>query len=287
MIQNNTNTHPTDTVKPKIIFFGNGLLADATLAVLQDNADIIFHAKRPEDLVKATELKQQYPEAFGVLASFGVMIRKPLLDAFEPEGILNLHPSKLPSYRGASPIETAILAGDNNFSYSIMKLAKKMDAGPLYHQETFSNLEINKDLIYQTLASAGAKWIVDNLAQIRQIQPTPQNDAQATFTQKLDKTMSTLHPEDHSAEEIFRQIVAYQNFPKPKYEFFGKTCIILKAHVVDTMMMVCDPSMIKDVSTPLMIKCNDRNFVAVDVLQPEGKKPMDARSFINGYGKSR
>ncbi len=273
--------------KPQIIFFGNGSLADYTLDVLKNHVDIVFHARTAADLDQVIELKKSHPELYGILASFGVLIRSNLLDLFEPEGILNLHPSLLPKYRGASPIESAILAGDTDFSYSIMKLVKKMDAGPIYHQATLTNLPLDKLEIYRTIATAGAEWLVTHLSEVRQLTPVPQDDSQATFTTKLSKSMSLLQPDQHTAAEIYRQIVAYQGFPKPKYQFFGKTCIILEAHIVDTTAIVCDPSIANSLSTPLMIKCADRNFVAVDRLQPEDKKPMDAKSFINGYGKQR
>ena len=273
--------------RPQVIFFGNGPLADATLAVLRQHCDVIFHARTKSDLDEAARLKSEHPDAFGILASFGVLIRPKFLELFEPEGILNLHPSLLPQYRGASPIESAILNGDTNFSYSIMKLAKAMDAGPIYHQSTIENLPLDKSAIYQALATAGAEWIVAHLDQIRTMTPTPQDDSTATFTTKFDKSLSLLQPENHSAKELLRQIIAYQGFPKPKYVFYGKTCIILKAHVLRVTDILCEAAGIDPQSSPLMLKCADRNFVVIDELQPEGKKPMDARSFMNGYGKNQ
>lgn len=271
---------------PQVIFFGNGPLADYALETLRNHVDIIFHARTAADLDEVVRIKQQNPQAFGILASFGVIIKKDLLELFEPEGILNLHPSKLPLYRGPSPIESAILDGDNDFSYSIMKLSPKMDAGPIYHQATLSDLPIDKTTIYHQLAHAGSEWLVDHLSEIRNITPVAQDDTKATYTSKLTKNLSTLHPENYSAQQIFRQIVAYQNFPKPKYNFFGKTCIILKAHIISATAIVCDPSILNDVASPLTLKCQDRNFVAIDELQPEGKKPMSAKAFMNGYSKN-
>ena len=125
----------------KIIFFGNGPLADITKQLLEENQNcqIIFHAKRKEDLDVVKHLKLTNPDTFGILASFGTLIKSDLLKLFEPTGILNLHPSLLPKYRGASPIETAILNGDRDFSISIMKLVKAMDAGPIYYQTTIKS----------------------------------------------------------------------------------------------------------------------------------------------------
>lgn len=269
--------------RPQVIFFGNGQLANYTLAVLAKHTDILFHARTKDDLATAAQFKQQYPQAHGILASFGILIKPDFLELFEPEGILNLHPSKLPAYRGASPIESAILAGDTDFSYSIMKLVKAMDAGPIYHQETLKNLPLDKQQIYFQLATAGANWLIEHLNQLPT--PIPQDNSLATFTVKLEKSQSLLQPEKHTAREILRQIVAFQDFPKPKYQFFGKTCIILKAHLVQIADVICEASIADHANSPLMIRCQDRNFVAVDELQPEGKRPMDARAFINGYGK--
>ncbi len=268
----------------KIIFFGNGPLADFTLNTLEQHFDIIFHAHTKADLATAAELKKQHPDAHGILASFGVLIKSDFLELFEPEGILNLHPSLLPKYRGASPIESAILAGDTDFSYSIMKLVKAMDAGPVYHQATLKSLPLDKTIIYEKLATAGANWLAENLSNLPK--PTPQDDSAATFTTKLDKSQSFLHPNRYPASELFRQIVAFQGFPKPKYEFYGKTCIILQAHILRVTDILCEAAGLDGTSSsPLMLKCADRNFVVIDRLQPEGKKPMDARSFMNGYAK--
>lgn len=272
--------------KPQVIFFGNGPLADSALKVLDQQTEIIFHARTKDDLAKVIELKKAHPDAYGVLASFGVLIKRDVLDLFEPEGILNLHPSKLPEYRGASPIETAILDGAKNFSYSIMKLVKAMDAGPIYHQDTLTDLPLDKQIIYDSLATAGAEWVCAHLEQIRSLTPAAQDNSAATFTTKLDKSLSELRPAEFTAAQLHRQIVAYQWFPKPKYQFFGKNCIILEAHVLRVTDILCEAAGIEGPnSSPLMIKCADRNFVVIDRLQPEGKKPMDAKSFMNGYGK--
>lgn len=109
-----TNEERIERDLPKVIVFGNGPLADATLKILREHTDVIFHARAKADLAEAARLKQKFPKAFGILASFGVIIRPVFLKLFEPEGILNLHPSLLPKYRGASPIESAILAGDQD-----------------------------------------------------------------------------------------------------------------------------------------------------------------------------
>ncbi|MBR3230991.1 methionyl-tRNA formyltransferase [Candidatus Saccharibacteria bacterium] len=254
----------------KIIFLGNGPLADAALAVLQRECQVIFHARTKADLQEVKRIKRETPEAHGVLASFGVMIKEDVLALFEPEGILNIHPSLLPRYRGASPIESAILAGDSEFSVSVMKLAKAMDAGPIYYQTTLSDLPLNKATIYQALAEAGAEWICAHLNNLPE--PTPQDDAQATFCGKLEKSMGLLTPTTDTAMQCLRKIVAFYGFPKAKYAFFGVNCIILEAHLLKP-----------DETAPLILPCADGQAIAIDRLQPEGRKAMDAKAFLNGY----
>lgn len=269
--------------KPEVIFFGNGPLAKYALEIIAPAANIIFHAKTKEDLETVKSIKTEHPNAIGILASFGVLIKSDCLDLFEPEGILNIHPSLLPLYRGASPIESAIIAGDTNFSVSIMKLVKAMDAGPIYHQETLKNPVLNKDELYKGLATAGSTWLIDNLTNFRQFHTTAnqnlfpeyhiQDDSKATFTTKLEKSQSQLTPELDSASITLRKIIALQGYPKPKYNFFGHDVIILSAHLEPTC---------PDNPKKLSIKCADNQYVIVDRLQPLSRKPMDANSFLNG-----
>ncbi len=258
--------------REKVIFFGNGPLADYALEVIQRECDVIFHARTKEDLEEVKRIKASNPEAHGILASFGVLIKSDVLKIFEPEGILNIHPSLLPLYRGASPIESAILAGDSDFSVSVMKLVKAMDAGPIYYQATLTDLSLNKQVIYKALSETGAEWVVSHLKNLPK--PTMQDDSKATFCGKLEKSMGLLTPEKDTADKTLRKIVAYQDFPKPKYAFFGQNCIILDAHALKTGEKAVLP-----------LECADGQILAIDRLQPEGRKAMDVKSFLNGYKK--
>lgn len=265
----------------KIIFFGNGPLADYALPAFQKSHEIIFHAKTREDLAEVIKLKQSHPDAYGVLASFGVIIKSDILELFEPLGILNIHPSKLPAYRGPSPIETAILAGDEQFSVSIMKLVAAMDAGPIYYQTTIpltdlptdstTTLPFTKSALYQALATTGADWLSQNLEHLPE--PILQEDEDATYTAKLDKSMSPLQPATKSAAELLREIIAFAGFPKSTYKFNNIDCIIHSAHISDSS------------ETQLSLACADGKYLTIDTIQPAGRKIMDGKSFINGYLK--
>ena len=288
----------TSASRPQVIFFGNGPLADATKATLAKTCDIIFHARKKSDLEEVQRLKKSHPTAHGILASYGVIIKSGILDLFEPEGILNIHPSSLPKYRGPSPIETAIINGDQTFGVSIMKLAPAMDAGPLYYQTTLSFSEnAPKSEIYAALAEAGATWLADELTRLNAtknstsstasgqpipptlnqlIQPKPQQ-GEPSYTKMLTTALSPLDPSAHTATELNREIRAYIGWPKSKYTFYGRECIVLAAHVLNSPADAASAS--------LTIKCKNNTYLAIDTLQPAGKRPMDAKSFKNGYAK--
>lgn len=281
-------------MKTKVIFFGNGLLADAALKRLEsaDNIEVIFHAREKADLETVKTLKAENPNAKAVLASFGVMIKSDVLDIFEPEGILNVHPSLLPKYRGASPIESAIIAGDKDFSVSVMKLVKAMDAGPLYYQTTikaeeFSSEYPEKTEIYDKLATAGTDWIIEHINDLPT--PTEQDNSEATFTTKFDTSMSVLDLTE-PAVNLLNQIRAFQTFPKSKITIAGLECTIIKAHLatedeVNTIATTGTGDQIVTTKKLLAIKAGDGNYLIIDQLQPAGRKIMDAIAFKNGYMK--
>ena len=262
--------------KPKVIFFGNGPLATAVYGALKDHIELVFWAKKKEDLDEVEKIKSG-PEQkiYAILASFGVLIPKRVLELFEPEGILNIHPSLLPDLRGPSPIETAILRGDIEFGVSVMKLASRMDAGPIYHQERKTyNKFVQKSEIYESLGRAGAEWLAANLTDLPD--PVSQNEKMATYCQKLDTSMALLLPEEKTAEEMLNQIRAFMGFPKSRLKISGVDCIVLKAHVADA------PEEIRG-RRELSIRGKDGLYLVIDELQPAGRKVMGAEAFINGY----
>lgn len=259
-------------MKPSIFFLGNGPLAEYTLKILEQHFNILFHAHKKEDLLEIKRLKTEHPEAPAVLASFSVMIKPDFLELFESTGgVINIHPSLLPKYRGPSPIESAILNGEQILGVSVMKLAPKMDAGPIYYQATLEDTGYSKAEIYERLATMGAEWLIKNLFSLPE--PVAQDDSKATYCEKFDTARSRLDP-TKTAEQLLNEVRAFLGWPKSKYDFFGvKDCIIHAAHISETA------------DSPLSIKCADGKYLIVDKIQPPSKKVMDATAFMNGYGK--
>ena len=134
-----------------------------------------------------------------------------------------------------------------------MKLVKAMDAGPIYMQATLSEVPLDKDFLYKELAKVGARMVLAVIMAKKPIVPKPQDDTEATFCGKMDKSMSLLTPETDTTETTFRKIVAYQGYPKPKYTFYGIPCIILGAHILES-----------NEEAPLTMTCSDGHSIAID-----------------------
>ncbi len=210
----------------------------------------------------------------GVLVSFGKIIPQKIIDLFTP-GIINVHPSKLPQYRGPSPIESAILNGDADTGVSIMQLSLRMDAGPVYHftPHTLQGNETSPEL-YQTLGELGAQSLVTLLPEILSgaLQPQAQDDAAATYCQLIKKTDGIIDL-SKSAIQLEREVRAYKGWPGSRTQLGGADITITAAHVAET----ADAS-------PLTLPCGDETYLTIDALKPAGKKEMPAREFLNGYG---
>ena len=289
----------------KIIFFGTEDFSCASLeALIEHNYNVIAVVTKPDSKkgrgqklsspqVKsiaqahnipvwqptklsdiADDIKKLQPVA-GVLVSYGRIIPQRIIDLFSP-GIINVHPSLLPKYRGPSPIESAIANGDHSTGVSIMQLSGDMDAGPVYHQVDFHLAK------YQTgphlankLARTGASELVASLDEILSgnLKPRPQNDLEAIYCNLLTRADGDLHPNKQTAQEAERKVRAYLGFPRTRLDYDGKSLIITKAHVATKP------------KTPLDAAFKDGDFLIIDELVAPSGKTMSAEAFLKGYKK--
>ncbi len=287
----------------KIIYFGNEQLAqgvkyktpifDALLASGHEICALVLpdaHVRKPFAVAKLAEkhripihlvhrgkdllpIIEQYQPDLGVLSAFGKLVPDEAINAI-PCGIINIHPSLLPKYRGTTPIETPLLNGDSETGVSVMRLVKEMDAGPILAQARVKiTSESTKQSLYDALSSLGAKLISNVLDEVlaKNAPETPQNDAEATFTTKLDKYMSELKFAEKGAQRLVNEVRAFAGFPKSKTVLLGIPCTITAAHVADSP------------NTEIDQKCADGKYFVIDRLLPENSKEMDAKSFLNGH----
>jgi methionyl-tRNA formyltransferase len=212
-------------------------------------------------------------DTIGILVSFGKIIPTSTIDLFSL-GIINVHPSLLPKYRGPSPIETTIENGDKLTGVSIMKLTSGVDDGPIYgqivHQLSGNETRIS---LRKTLADVGTMTLVTLLPDIinGSIQPVPQDNNEAVYCKLLSKNDSLLVPSELTAFQAERQVRAFLEFPKSRIEVFGYNIVVIKAHVTSKQKSLTD------------VQFKDGNFLSIDeLIAPSGNK-ITAREFINGY----
>jgi methionyl-tRNA formyltransferase len=220
---------------------------------------------------------------YAVLASYGKIIPTRMLDAF-PLGIINVHPSLLPRWRGPSPVEAAILAGDNQTGVSIMRLEPSMDTGPVFAQTEYplSGRETGDEL-RQTLAEAGARLLLESLPGIL-AGSTParaQDDfnESPSYCSMIRKTDGQIDWQE-SADTIERKIRAYQPWPGAKTSLFEHDVTILAATVELNSQNLEPGENIHDKSSCL-VGCGN-GALSITRLQPAGRKPMAVRDFLNG-----
>jgi methionyl-tRNA formyltransferase len=205
--------------------------------------------------------------------SYGKIVPQAIIDLFSP-GIINVHPSLLPKYRGPSPIESAIKNGDSVTGVSIMQLSAQMDAGPVYtaKEHPLTGTETRPEL-YHALADIGTNLLLETLPAIidGSLQPTPQNEQNASYCQLLQKSDALLDPTALTAKQAERNIRAYIGFPKSKLNLLNQTVIITKAHASSQQ------------KTPLDVQCQDGVYLCIDeLIAPSGRR-MDAQAFLRGY----
>ncbi|MDO4781403.1 MAG: methionyl-tRNA formyltransferase [Candidatus Saccharibacteria bacterium] len=212
----------------------------------------------------------------GVLVAYGKIIPQSIIDLFTP-GIINVHPSLLPRYRGPSPIEAAIANGDRETGVSIMQLDAAMDAGPVYAQ-THRPLDGSeaKPLLYDELFASGSELLADILPDILSgaLTPTPQQHEAATYCQLLNKSQSLITPAAIPAAEADAHVRAHLGFPRTKITINGVERIITRAHTADTPR------------TDLDQRCADGRFLIIDELIAPSGKTMAAEAFLRGHHAS-
>ncbi len=259
----------------KIVFFGSRHVHNL-LNELSDNFDlelvvttdagIVKYAKAEgfpyaqvlkidEKLLKA--IKDLEPD-LGVVADFGLIIPQALMDIF-PHGIINVHPSLLPLYRGPTPVHTALLNGDSITGISIIKIDEELDHGPIIYQEEYDiKPQDFTEKLLNNLFTRAAQILPDLITEFvdGKLNLEVQNDDKATYTSILKKEDGYIDLDNPPEKRKLEKMINALN-PWPG---------------VWTKFKLTDKEVI--------IKLHPMNFIHV-----EGKKPMSYKDFKNGYEK--
>lgn len=206
-------------------------------------ADAGYDVLRILKKLPADKLKDQIPSNadVAIVAYYGAIIPQEIIDIF-PKGLLNIHPSLLPKYRGPSPAASAILNGNKTTGVTIFKLDEKMDHGPIVAQRSLPVYSYDtRHTFLKRLFSTGAEVLVNILPDYLEgkIEPTPQNHSQATYTQMLTKEDGRVNW-DASDKKIERQIRALTPWPGAWTKLNGKRVLINKAHLDKADNLIID-----------------------------------------------
>ena len=230
------------------------------------------------------ELSSLSPDII-VVAAYGLYLPTETLEA--PRlGCLNVHPSLLPKYRGASPVSSAILSGDDVTGVTLIELVEEMDAGPIVAQRktAIAPTETTENLTPR-LFEMGATLLTEVLPQWTrgEILAQPQEHTEATLTSRLSKDDGEIDWND-SAVHIARQVRAYNSWPGTSTRWQGKVLKIIESSVKEVLD--------DHTALPGQVVALDGGFIgigtgegtlAVSRLQLEGRRAVDAAEFLRGY----
>jgi methionyl-tRNA formyltransferase len=218
-----------------------------------------------------------------VVVAYGLLIPKSIL-TLPRLGCLNIHPSLLPKWRGASPIQSSLLHGDRVTGVTIMLLDEGMDTGPIITQEQYPiPPNTNSGTLHHTLAELGANNLIkalsmldDNTATI-----TPQDHSLATHSSKIIKSQAEINWSS-STKLIHQQIMAYNPWPISFTHLGDQVLRIWNAQCLNTASTLTPGSVIDFSKEGITISTGTQDLLLTAIQLP-GKKPLQANNFHNAY----
>jgi methionyl-tRNA formyltransferase len=211
------------------------------------------------------------PEAdAGIVVAFGQIIREPLLSAYP---LVNLHPSLLPRWRGAAPVERAIMAGDAETGVAVIALAAELDAGPVLAEQRFPIGERDDAGAVRARALELGVPLLER-ALLERPEPRPQSDSGVTYAEKIgpdDRALDWSRP----AAELDRVVRALSPHIGARCLLDDRPFVVWRARPLDR-----GPSA-GEVEAPLVVGCGQGALELLE-LQPAGKRRMSAEEFLRG-----
>lgn len=215
-----------------------------------------------------------------IVAAYGLILPPAVLSVAR-HGAINIHGSLLPRWRGAAPIQRALLAGDRQTGISIMQMDEGLDTGAVFLQKRIP-IEASDDsgTLHDRLAELGADALLEVLAAIASghAKAQPQAEAGATYARKIEKSETWIQWR-HSAEQIELGIRAFRPSPGASARLSGEAMKIWRARVVDG---AGQPGALLDCAQVLRVACGTGALV-IDELQTAGGRRMMAKDFLRGH----
>lgn len=232
---------------------------------------------------EAVDRLREYPADIFVIAAFGQLLSEEIL-AMPPFGCVNIHASLLPSYRGAAPIQWAILNGEKETGVTIMQMEKGLDTGDMLLKKAIPiDPKETGESLHDKLMEVGAELIVEALPLIEsgKIIPEKQEDSKSSYASRLNKEMGHIDW-NKNAEELERLVRGLNSWPSAYTSYRGKTLKIWEADVSGEQSGKL-PGEITQVGKDFVDVACGRDTLRIYSLQLEGKKRMAVKDFLLGY----
>jgi methionyl-tRNA formyltransferase len=233
----------------------------------------VRHPPSLRDLEAQADFLALEPE-LAVVVAYGLILPRPILDA-PRHGCLNVHASLLPRWRGAAPIQRAILAGDHVTGVTIMRMEEGLDTGPMLTSARVPVEDKTSGELHAELAEIGARLLVETVAQLDQLTPQPQPELGATYAPKIAKAEARI-VWSKPAELIEREVRAFAPFPGSWFELDGERIKVLRARAIGVNGF--DGTVLDD---KLTIACGQAALRPLTV-QRAGKPAMAVEDFLRG-----
>jgi methionyl-tRNA formyltransferase len=221
-----------------------------------------------------------------VAVAYGQILRREVL-SIAPRGLLNVHPSLLPKYRGASPIQSAILAGEDITGVTIMLMDEGMDSGPILAQESSRIADDDTGgSLSQKLSHLGARMLVETIGAWLKggIEPQPQDDGAASTTRLLEKEDGRIDW-TQPARRIWLQVRAFDPWPGTYTHLDGERLSVLRVYPIQDHR-AAGPGEVVEASDPegrkIIAVGTWDSLLALDTVQREGRKAMAAVDLAKG-----
>ena len=241
---------------------------------------------QPETLKDAGffhRLEELEPD-LGVVAAYGKLLPQALLD-LPRLGMINVHASLLPRWRGAAPVHRAILAGDPVTGISIMRIVRALDAGPVLSQtETEIGADETSDELEARLASLGAASLLAVTDQLASgpLGEQPQDERLVTYARRLERQESQIDWA-RSARDVHNQIRGLHPWPLAAARLHTRRVLLRRSTTPDQSGASGAPGTILAVDPDALRVATGDGTVRLIEIQPEGRPPMSVRAFVSGH----
>ena len=238
--------------------------------------DIGLPVVTPERASDVVDQVRRTEAALGVVVAFGQILPEALLAAL-PHGFVNLHFSLLPRWRGAAPVERAILAGDAETGVCVMRVEEGLDTGPLYACERFAiDAETTAGELSHLLVVGGTRLLVEIVPRVPELVPTPQS-GEPTYAAKLSVAEFRIDP-SRPAAELSRIVCAGSPRPGAWFEVGGQRMKVLRARAVGDGP---EPGEVVQSGGTAVLGTASGGLVLAEV-QPEGRRSMGGAAWLGG-----